>query len=56
MLETLPAKAHHVLADNPRIVLTNEQWKEFEEMLDSPVVDMDKLKNLMQSPSVFTDE
>jgi len=55
VLETTLVKAHHVLGDNSKIVLNDRQWEEFNDRLDNPRVDMDKLRNLMKSPSVFAD-
>lgn len=55
VLESTLKEAHSVIADNPRITLNEAQWKEFQNRLDNPQVDMTQLKNLMQTPSIFAD-
>ena len=55
VLEVTVREAQHILADDPNIVLNAEQWDELMNRLDNPRVDKNKLKDLMNTPSVFAD-
>lgn len=49
MLEAACQKAEDVLFDQRTFALSQEQWDEFLDALDAPVVPNPKLENLLQS-------
>ena len=54
VLDTSLERAHEILFDNPDIRLNTKQWGEFIDRLDNPCVDEDKIRKLMNAPTVFS--
>ncbi len=55
VLEISRKEARHILADENVIELSDEEWEEFRDRLDSPERDLSKLVKTLQTPSIFAD-
>jgi len=53
VLDNSFAVAQEILANQVRFVLTEEQWKKFNEALEAPPKEIPALKNLFSKESVF---
>lgn len=53
VLESATANAERVLADRRWFALSEEQWDDFETLLDAPVAQTPKLAALLGEPTVF---
>ncbi|MBW4620887.1 MAG: DUF1778 domain-containing protein [Cyanosarcina radialis HA8281-LM2] len=53
LLEHGSIAAEKTLADRCLFVLNDEQWQEFQAILDRPVQEKPRLKKLLTSPGVF---
>lgn len=53
LLEAGVAAANQALADRRRFVLSDEQWRAFEQALDRPVQAKPRLKQLLREPGVM---
>jgi uncharacterized protein (DUF1778 family) len=56
VLATAVTRAEKLLADRRYFLLSEEQWEEFERLLDAPVPATPKLDALLSAPSPFTDD
>lgn len=56
VLDSATANAERVLADRRWFVLSEEQWADFEALLDAPVGPAPKLAALLNEPTVFDGE
>lgn len=53
VLESATANAERVLADRRWFILSVDDWKRFEALLDAPALDTPKLRRLLSEPTVF---
>ena len=53
VLESALARAEETLPDRQRFGLNEEQWRAFQEALDSPPPPAPRLTRLLREPSVF---
>lgn len=53
VLESATANAERVLADRRWFVLSEDEWNDFEALLDAPVARTPKLAALLSEPTVF---
>lgn len=56
VLESAVVEAERVLADRRWFLISDEQWKEFQHLLEQPARDLPKLRALLAEPSPFADE
>jgi uncharacterized protein (DUF1778 family) len=56
VLETAVVEAERVLADRRWFLISDEQWDEFQYLLEQPARDLPKLRALLARPSPFADE
>ncbi|WP_081288791.1 DUF1778 domain-containing protein [Mycolicibacterium conceptionense] len=55
ILDSALESAKRVLADRKRFVASEEQWVEFQTLLDAPLEPMPKLRRLLRRESTFAD-
>lgn len=55
ILSSVLASAERVLADRKWFVASEEQWAEFQALLDAPLTPMPKLRQLLQRESPFAE-
>lgn len=53
VLDSATTNAERVLADRRWFLLSDEDWDEFQELLDAPVARTPKLDALLTEPTVF---
>lgn len=56
VLETAVVEAERVLADRRWFLISDEQWDEFQHLLEQPARDLPRLRALLARPSPFADE
>lgn len=56
VLDSVSAAAEQVLADRRWFMLTDEQWAQFQQLLDAPVEEFPRLQHTLTTPTVFDDE
>lgn len=56
ILGSVLESAERVLADRKWFVANDEQWEQFQELLDAPLQPMPKLRQLLQRESPFAEE
>ena len=56
VLESAVVAAERVLADRRWFLISDEQWDEFQHLLEQPARDLPKLRALLATPSPFADE
>lgn len=55
VLESAVLEAERVLADRRWFLISDEQWDEFQHLLEQPVRDLPRLRGLLAKPSPFAD-
>ena len=55
ILDSAVTQAERVLADRRWFILDDEKWREFQRLLDTPVHEMPRMKQLFSKPSPFVD-
>lgn len=53
LLDAGVVAANHTLADRHRFIINDEQWQQFEELLDAPPQPLCRLKKLLLEPGVL---
>lgn len=56
VLESAVVEAERVLADRRWFLISDEQWDEFQRLLEQPARDLPRLRALLAKPSPFADE
>jgi len=56
VLESAVIEAERVLADRRWFLINDEQWDEFQHLLEQPARDLPKLRALLATPSPFADK
>jgi uncharacterized protein (DUF1778 family) len=56
VLESAVVEAERVLADRRWFLISDEQWDEFQHLLEQPARDLPKLRALLAKSSPFADE
>jgi len=56
VLESAVIEAERVLADRRWFLISDEQWDQFQHLLEQPARDLPKLRALLATPSPFVDE
>ena len=56
VLDSATVAAEQVLADRRWFMVDDEQWEQFQALLDAPVADTPKLRALLTEPTVFDNE
>lgn len=56
VLDSATVAAEQVLADRRWFMLDDQQWEQFQELLDAPVAETPRLRELLTGPSVFDAE
>ena len=56
VLESAVREAERVLADRRWFLISDEQWDEFQRLLEQPARDLPRLRALLAKPSPFADE
>jgi uncharacterized protein (DUF1778 family) len=56
VLESAVVEAERVLADRRWFLISDEQWDEFQYLLEQPTRDLPRLRALLTTPSPFADE
>jgi uncharacterized protein (DUF1778 family) len=56
VLESAVVEAERVLADRRWFLISDEQWDEFQHLLEQPARDLPTLRALLAKPSPFADE
>lgn len=56
VLESAVVEAERVLADRRWFLISDEQWDEFQRLLEQPAHDLPRLRALLARPSPFADE
>jgi uncharacterized protein (DUF1778 family) len=56
VLDSAVVEAERVLADRRWFLISDEQWDEFQHLLEQPARDLPRLRDLLARPSPFDDE
>ncbi len=56
VLESAVVEAERVLADRRWFLISDQQWDEFQHLLEQPPRDLPRLRALLARPSPFADE
>ena len=56
VLESAVVEAERVLADRRWFLISDQQWDEFQNLLEQPPRDVPRLRALLARPSPFADE
>ena len=56
VLESAVVEAERVLADRRWFLISDEQWNEFQHLLEQPARELPRLRALLTKPSPFADE